>query len=90
MRRILFLYLTKHSGHYAAAVAIEEATRQAGGPVESMMLDSFSQANPILSKVALRAYLTALKAAPEIWEWMYDNPEFKQRTTLIQIGRAHV
>ena len=71
-RRILFLYLTKHSGHYAAAVAIEEATRELGVPVESMLLDSFSHANPVLSKVTLRAYLTALKAAPEIWEWMYD------------------
>lgn len=83
-RRILFLYLTKHSGHYAAAVAVEEATRQLGEPVESLLMDSFSHANPILSKVALRAYLTALKAAPEIWEWMYDNPELKERTELIR------
>lgn len=83
-RRILFLYLTKHSGHYAAAVAVEEAVRLADPAAQSMMLDSFSHANPVLSKVALRAYLTALKAAPEIWEWMYDNPEFKKRTTLIR------
>jgi processive 1,2-diacylglycerol beta-glucosyltransferase len=83
-RRILFLYLTKHSGHYAAAVAVEEATRQLDVPVESMLLDSFSHANPVLSKVALRAYLAALKAAPEIWEWMYDNPEFKERTALVR------
>ena len=59
-QRILFLYLTKHSGHYAAAVAIENAARQLNGNVESMLLDSFSHANPILSKVTLRAYLTAL------------------------------
>ena len=83
-QRILFLYLTKHSGHYAAAVAIEEAARRLNGGVESMLLDSFSHANPILSKVTLRAYLTALKAAPEIWEWMYDNPEFQKRTVLIR------
>ncbi|MCG3150285.1 MAG: Processive diacylglycerol beta-glucosyltransferase [Verrucomicrobiae bacterium] len=83
-RRILFLYLTKHSGHYAAAVAIEEAARASGVPVESRLLDSFSHANPVLSKVTLRAYLTALKAAPEIWEWMYDNPALKERTALIR------
>jgi processive 1,2-diacylglycerol beta-glucosyltransferase len=83
-RRILFLYLTKHSGHYAAAVAIDEAARRLNGHVESMLLDSFSHANPILSKVTLKAYLAALKAAPEIWEWMYDNPEFKERTAGIR------
>src|SRR5271170_7670489 len=83
-RRILFLYLTKHSGHYAAAVAIDEASRKLDGHVESMLLDSFSHANPVLSKVTLRAYLAALKTAPEIWEWMYDNPGFKVRTARIR------
>src|SRR5439155_17906990 len=82
--RILYLYLTKHSGHYAAAVAIDEAVRRLDGHVESMLLDSFSHANPVLSKVTLRAYLAALRAAPEIWEWMYDNPEFKERTARIR------
>jgi processive 1,2-diacylglycerol beta-glucosyltransferase len=80
MRRILFLYLTKHSGHYAAAVAIDEMIRRVDGNIETMLLDSFSHANPVLSKVTLRAYLAVLKAAPEIWEFMYDNPEFKERT----------
>src|SRR5882762_5975880 len=83
-RRILYLYLTKHSGHYAAAVAIDEAARRLNGRVESMLLDSFSHANPVLSKVTLKAYLAALKTAPEIWEWMYDNPEFKVRTAKIR------
>jgi processive 1,2-diacylglycerol beta-glucosyltransferase len=83
-RRILYLYLTKHSGHYAAAMAIEQAARRLDGHTESMVLDSFSHANPVLSKVTLRAYLAALKAAPEIWEWMYDNPEFKERTAKIR------
>ncbi len=83
-RRILYLYLTKHSGHYAAAVAVDEAVRRRNGRVESMLLDSFSHANPALSRVTLKAYLAALKAAPEIWEWMYDNPEFKERTKRIR------
>jgi processive 1,2-diacylglycerol beta-glucosyltransferase len=83
-RRILYLYLTKHSGHYAAAVAVDEAVRRQDGRVESMLLDSFSHANPVLSKVTLKAYLAALKTAPEIWEWMYDNPEFKERTKRIR------
>ncbi len=83
-RRILFLYLTKHSGHYSAAMAIETAMRRLDTHVETMLLDSFSHANPVLSKVTLKAYLAALKTAPEIWEWMYDNPGFKERTAKIR------
>jgi processive 1,2-diacylglycerol beta-glucosyltransferase len=83
-QRVLFLYLTKHSGHYAAAVAVEQALRRINPALETMLLDSFSHANPVLSKVTLKAYLAVLKAAPEIWEFMYDNPEFKKRTKKIR------
>jgi processive 1,2-diacylglycerol beta-glucosyltransferase len=82
--RILFLYLTKHSGHYAAAEAVEEAVRRFAPNAETRMLDSFKHANPTLSKVTLQAYLAILKAAPEIWEYMYDNPEFQKRTKKIR------
>ncbi len=82
-KRVLFLYLTKHSGHYAAAVAVEQAFRRLDPSVETMLLDSFSHANPLLSKVTLKAYLAILRAAPELWEYMYDNPEFKERTKKI-------
>ena len=83
-KRVLFLYLTEHSGHYAAAMAVEQALRRCDGSIESMMLDSFNHTNPVLSKVTLHGYLAMLKAAPEIWEFMYDNPEFKQRTAKIR------
>ncbi len=82
--RVLFLYLTKHSGHYAAAVAVDQALRRLDPHVETMLLDSFSHANPVLSKVTLKAYLAVLKTAPEIWEYMYDNPDFKERTHAIR------
>jgi processive 1,2-diacylglycerol beta-glucosyltransferase len=65
-------------------MAIETAMRRLDTHVETMLLDSFSHANPVLSKVTLRAYLAALKTAPEIWEWMYDNPGFKERTARIR------
>ena len=83
-QRILFLYLTKHSGHYSAAVATEEALRRLHPNVETMAIDSFSHANPLLSKVTLKAYLAVLRTAPEIWEMMYDSPEFKHRTAKIR------
>ncbi len=82
--RILFLYLTKHSGHYAAAVAVEEGVRCFAPNTETLLLDSFKHANPVLSKVTLQAYLAMLKAAPEIWSYMYDNLTFQKRTKKIR------
>jgi processive 1,2-diacylglycerol beta-glucosyltransferase len=83
-RRILFLYLTERSGHYAAAAAVEDAIRRHDGQVKTMLLDSFSHGNPVLSKVTFRAYLAMLKTAPEIWEYMYDNPALMERTAKIR------
>lgn len=83
-RRILFLYLTKHSGHYAAARSIQQAVLRLEPDTQTRMLDSFKHSNPILSKMTLHAYLAMLKAAPELWEYMYDNPEFKERTARIR------
>jgi processive 1,2-diacylglycerol beta-glucosyltransferase len=83
-KRVLFLYLTEHSGHYSAAMAVEQALRRRDGSIESMLLDSFSHSNPVLSKMTFHAYLAMLKTAPEIWEFMYDNPEFKHRTAKIR------
>jgi processive 1,2-diacylglycerol beta-glucosyltransferase len=83
-RRILFFYLTKHSGHYAAAVAIDQALRRAHGDVETMLVDSFSHTNPLLSKMTLKTYLAVLRTAPEVWEFLYDNPAFKERTRAIR------
>lgn len=65
-------------------MAVDEAVRQQLPGVETMLLDSFQHANPLLSKVTLKAYLAMLKAAPEIWEYMYDNPEFQTRTKKIR------
>ena len=83
-KRVLFLYLTDQSGHYSAAKAVEQALRRWDGGIESMLLDSFSHANPVLSKMTFHAYLAMLKTAPEIWEFMYDNPDFKHRTAKIR------
>ncbi len=73
-RRILFLYLTKHSGHYSAAVAIESAMRGLDVHARVDAAGFVQPCQPRALEGDARAYLAALKTAPEIWEWMYDNP----------------
>lgn len=83
-KKILFFYLTKYSGHYAAAVAVEEALRAHDPSIKTLLIDSFSHTNPVLSKVTLKAYLAVLRTVPEVWEFLYDNPEFKTATKQIR------
>jgi processive 1,2-diacylglycerol beta-glucosyltransferase len=83
-KKILFFYLTKYSGHYAAAVAVEEGLRSLDNNIQTLLIDSFSHTNPVLSKVTLKAYLAVLRTVPEVWEFLYDNPEFKESTKKIR------
>jgi len=79
-RRILIFYLTKGTGHHAAALAVRHGLHQLDPSLEIAEYDSFSYGNPVLAKIVLKTYFGVLKTTPGLWEWMYDNPKFKERT----------
>ncbi|MBM3890264.1 MAG: hypothetical protein FJ388_14210, partial [Verrucomicrobia bacterium] len=83
-KRILLFYLTEGSGHHAAALAVRAALLKEDPALSIAAYDSFSYANPILAKIVLKTYLGVLKTTPGLWEWMYDNPRFKDRTSGIR------
>ena len=83
-KRILFFYLTEGSGHHAAALAVKRAMQVIHPPLVSAEYDSFKYASPLLAKIVLKTYLGVLKTTPGLWEWMYDNPRFKERTSGIR------
>jgi len=72
--RILVFYVTKNSGHYRAAQAIELALKKKFNDISVFSLDCFKYINPILSKIIYSSYLSLLKTKPELWEYLYDNP----------------
>jgi processive 1,2-diacylglycerol beta-glucosyltransferase len=79
-KRILLLYISEHSGHHCAANAIERALRSLDSSVETLNLNSFNYTNPILEKVINQAYMGVVKRKPEIWEYLYDNPDVLRNT----------
>lgn len=83
-KRILIFYLTKGTGHHAAALAVRHGLRQIDPSLEIAEYDSFSYGNPVLAKIVLKTYFGVLKTTPGLWEWMYDNPKFKERTSGIR------
>jgi len=83
-KRILFFYLTEGSGHHGAALAVKQGMQALDPGLVSAEYDSFKYASPLLAKIVLKTYLGVLKTTPGLWEWMYDNPDFKKRTSGIR------
>jgi len=78
--RILILYITHHSGHHCAAIAVQKAISTVAPDAEINILDAFNYTNPIINKIAHKTYMQVIKRRPEVWEYLYDNPKVVFRT----------
>lgn len=79
-KRALLLYISEHSGHHCASIAIEKALHNIDSSIETLNLNSFNYTNPILEKVINKAYMGVIKRRPEIWDYLYDNPKVLKKT----------
>lgn len=79
-RKVLLLYISEHSGHHCATLAIEKALHELDGDIKMLNINSFNYTNPILERVINRAYMGVVKRTPEIWDYLYDNPSVLKRT----------
>lgn len=79
-KKVLLLYISEHSGHHCASIAIENALHELDHKVETLNLNSFNYTNPILEKVINRAYMEVVKRTPELWDYLYDNPKVLKKT----------
>ncbi len=74
-QRILLMYITIRSGHYQAARAVEQEIRRLQPGAEILTIDAFQYLNPILARIVDRMYLSVIQKLPELWDYLYDNPE---------------
>lgn len=79
-KRVLLLYISETSGHHCASIAIENALHRLEPSIKTLNINSFNYTNPILEKVINRAYMGVIKRAPEIWDYLYDNPKVLKNT----------
>jgi len=79
-KRVLLLYISEHSGHHCASTAIERALHALDPEIETFNINSFNYTNPILEKVINRTYMSVVKRTPELWDYLYDNPEVVKKT----------
>ena len=74
------MYITARSGHYQAARALEQAIRRVNPRAETLTIDAFQYLNPVLARIVDRMYLSVIQNAPEIWDYLYDNPKVVHRS----------
>ena len=79
-RKILLLYISEHSGHHCASIAIENALKTLDHKIKTLNINSFNYTNPILERVINTAYMGVVKRTPEIWDYLYDNPKVLKNT----------
>ena len=78
--KVLLLYISEHSGHHCASLAIEKALQEVAPGIRTLNINSFNYTNPILEKVINRAYMGVIKRTPELWDYLYDNPKVLKNT----------
>jgi len=74
-KRILLLHISEVSGHKKATFAIESALREFNPGCEIMNINAFNYTTPIIEKIVDSLYMSILKRAPAIWDYLYDNPK---------------
>ncbi|MFH1797811.1 MAG: glycosyltransferase [Candidatus Omnitrophota bacterium] len=83
-KKALIFYISRYSGHFHAANAIEKGLLEFSKDIEIKKINALGYTNPILEKVLNRAYMEVIKNKPEIWERIYDNHEVMQKAEKIR------
>jgi processive 1,2-diacylglycerol beta-glucosyltransferase len=86
--KVMLLYISEHSGHHCATIAIEKALHSLRPDINTININSFNYTNPILEKVINQVYMGVVKRTPEIWDYLYDNPKVLRSTQKLR-GAIH-
>jgi len=78
--KVLFCYISHASGHQRAAEAVMGALRRRHPSVQCEGINSISYSNPVFGKIISKLYILLLKVAPQVWDYLYDNPYVEKAT----------
>jgi processive 1,2-diacylglycerol beta-glucosyltransferase len=78
--KVLFCYISHASGHQRAAEAVMGELRRRQPSVQCEGINSISYSNPVFGKIISKLYIQLLKMAPQVWDYLYDNPYVEKAT----------
>ncbi|MBD3296521.1 MAG: glycosyltransferase [Candidatus Omnitrophica bacterium] len=79
-KNILIFYISRYSGHYQAAKAIQAGALELFDDARVRTVNALLYTNPILGSIITKAYIRLIKKRPEIWGNIYDDPEILRKT----------
>lgn len=77
---ILLMYISEHSGHHQAAIALEKAILMRSPGANVVSVNAFRHVNPVMERIIHSVYMRVIKKRPEIWGYLYDNPKVIEKT----------
>jgi processive 1,2-diacylglycerol beta-glucosyltransferase len=80
---VIFTYLSNFSGHKSTAESISNAIKELDPNIVIKYIDS-TYAYPTLSAVISQFYLELITKTPQIWDFVYNNPDVKKATKEIR------
>lgn len=79
-KRVLIFYISRYSGHYHAAEAIEKGLNICDKTIDVAKINALEYTSPLVGKIVNKAYIELIKKKPELWGNIYDNPEVMEKT----------
>ena len=83
-RRVILMYISEVSGHHRATSAVEKALKILEPKTEVLNLNGFNYTNPLSEKIINRLYMSVIRSAPRIWDYLYDNPVVARKIARIK------
>ncbi len=80
MKKILLMYISEHSGHHQASIALEKAILARDTQAQVLNMNAFKYTNPVIEKITHETYMRIIKKQPHIWGYLYDNPAVAKKT----------
>jgi len=79
-KRVLLMYISSHSGHHQASLAIEKSLRNLLPECTTLNVNALHYMNPILEHIIKKSYFGLIRTRPEVWGYLYDNPSVVKST----------
>ncbi|MBI3087588.1 MAG: hypothetical protein HYY91_01685 [Candidatus Omnitrophica bacterium] len=83
-RRLLLMHVTTSSGHHHASRAIAQALQRLDPACQIINVDAFDYTSRFVRWAIQRSYHSLIRHYPNVWEYLYDNPEIHRHTQRIR------
>src|SRR3989338_7244451 len=81
IKKIAFLYSAPSGGHKKCADAVRAVLDQPRpSHIKTVGLDAIRYLYPFLGSLIAKTYVEILKRTPQIWDFLYDNPDIAEVT----------